>query len=548
MTGHERRLAPIAHGALRPWVAAVGVFLLMAVSTAAAMRSVETQSVAMAQQQAGPPGNMKHLDFEELGGAGTDHEFFVRDGRTYVAAAAIGRGFHIFDITGPLAADPKLISRYPSPGYQNDIQVQGNLAVLGTDEGGNRLDPNDPCGPVPSPVCNITFEGIELVDITNLAAPVPFSKIAISGGAHNSTLVGNYIYVSNPSRRALDIVDATDPRKPKVVKRIAEPSRCANAQPYPCEAIQNPASGELETDWYLHDITYDRNAAGQPRLYVAALESTWIMDATDPVNLKPIVKIPNRDPLSDAPEKDPLADYRNIQLSHQSDLSPDKRLLLVTDERGGGIEETVCPGGGVHVFDVSDETNPRKVGVYFVPDQRDGNCTSHVFRFLPDRNVMVIGWYSAGTWVVDMGSATPPDAMELKAPKGRTTTWGRTLGHIVMQGADTWASKSPGLTADGKFYVYATDLGRGGMDVFEFTAVDQLPPPMAQPGVTATPVGPTSTALPTATQGPPTSTATQGPPTSTATQGPPTSTAETSTTPTTGAPDQRKLYLPFVLK
>jgi hypothetical protein len=47
-----------------------------------------------------------------------------------------------------------------------------------------------------------------------------------------------------------------------------------------------------------------------------------------------------------------------------------------------------------------------------------------------------------------------------------------------MPGADTWATKSPGLTADGRLFMYTGDMVRG-MDVLEFTG--RLPAGHRQP-------------------------------------------------------------------
>jgi len=47
-----------------------------------------------------------------------------------------------------------------------------------------------------------------------------------------------------------------------------------------------------------------------------------------------------------------------------------------------------------------------------------------------------------------------------------------------MPGADTWATKSPGLTGDGRLFMYSGDMARG-MDVLEFTG--RLPAGHRQP-------------------------------------------------------------------
>lgn len=62
---------------------------------------------------------------------------------------------------------------------------------------------------------------------------------------------------------------------------------------------------------------------------------------------------------------------------------------------------------------------------------------------------------------------------------GQRTTWGRTLGFAIMPGADTWASKSPGVRRDGRLFIYTDDMTRG-MDVFEYSG--PLPPPSRNSG------------------------------------------------------------------
>jgi hypothetical protein len=42
-----------------------------------------------------------------------------------------------------------------------------------------------------------------------------------------------------------------------------------------------------------------------------------------------------------------------------------------------------------------------------------------------------------------------------------------------MTGADTWAAKSPGLTADGRLFMFTDDMARG-MDTLEYFG--SLPP------------------------------------------------------------------------
>lgn len=381
---------------------------------------------------------------------GTDIEFQRRGTTTLAFVAAMGEGFKVLDISDP--AHPVLVGAYASPGWQNDIQLQGNLAILANDE------PRDPRFPT-CPECG-TFEGIELIDVSNPALPVRIVDLATDGGAHNTTLIGSVAYVSNPSRDAMDVVDVSDPAHPRVLLRYTTDGSCA-ASPYPCRAI---APGER--DFSPHDITALTMPDRGHRLYVAAVDASFILDANDPFKVRGVSKIPNGDP---------GASYQNIEISHQADPSPDGRLLVISDERGGGLD-LGRPGGGLHVYDITAEANPKKLGVWFANTIGGGNCTAHNFRFLPDRNVLTVGWYSAGTWVADMGVPAGPGELDNSAAlPGQVTTWGRTLGSAILPGADTWAAKSPGVTAGGRLFVYTDDMARG-MDVFEYTG--ELPPPL----------------------------------------------------------------------
>ena len=107
------------------------------------------------------------------------------------------------------------------------------------------------------------------------------------------------------------------------------------------------------------------------------------------------------------------------------------RLLLATDERGGGVAPpgaTCSPGvdnkagnGGIHVYQTAriDSGPPRTPEQEFQPYARTPSgekaiyrapvrtrpqaslCTAHVFQQIPGQNRIFMGWYSQGTQVVD---------------------------------------------------------------------------------------------------------------------------------------------------
>ena len=108
-----------------------------------------------------------------------------------------------------------------------------------------------------------------------------------------------------------------------------------------------------------------------------------------------------------------------INVVHQSDpfrlTRPDgtnRELLVITDERAGAAASVECPGGGLHVYDITGakEQSPEKIGTWFIPttQPQDGaTCTSHVLRIYPRQKMMTIAWYSQGVRVLDIsGLAT----------------------------------------------------------------------------------------------------------------------------------------------
>ncbi|HEX9832707.1 MAG TPA: Ig-like domain-containing protein, partial [Mycobacterium sp.] len=185
--------------------------------------------------------------------------------------------------------------------------------------------------------------------------------------------------------------------------------------------------------------------------------------------------------------------------------SADGDMLLLTDEFGGGLTGTDCqtelsgagkigaghfwalaPIPGQPSTDAASESNPVRLGHWINPNPLAGEetipraeraCTIHVFRMggngtsspgpiqggfdgvstLGARE-LTVAMYGAGVWFMDFSS--PPSNAD-GVVEDTTTTWGNTLGYIIMPGADTWSAK------EYKGYVYAGDIARG-FDIYGF--------------------------------------------------------------------------------
>jgi hypothetical protein len=417
------------------------------------------------------------------GFVGTDIEFQSRkaaDGRVhdYAFVGTMGAGTRIFDVTDP--AHPVAAGRYTDPGYQNDVQVRGDVLVLGFDS----LSPSGATSlclrTKGAGTAGQTRAGVDIVRLVFDRETATFETQLVdcylsslsSAGAHTTTIhpSGTYLTV-NTSFNGLEVVDIrTAPAT--LVRTIPEP-------------VADDA----------HDVSFSRDGN---TLYSAGLDSTRILDVTDIFNRPATVKatIPN------AATAEQGADGQVIQLSHQSDTSSDGKILVVTDEAGGGITETGCnqgPSGKIgaaHFWNLA-VAPARKLGSWLYPNpimapdplapalaaigHTERGCTIHVFRnggngsagpgpiaagfdgvsSLPGRQ-FVTAHYGAGTWHVDFSQASSSTDGVREDPR---STWGNALGWNVMPGADTWSAK------EYKGYVYTGDMTRG-FDVFSLTTCD----------------------------------------------------------------------------
>lgn len=385
---------------------------------------------------------------------GSDIEFFEElqaDGsvRRYAITGAMGHGFQIIDITDPEL--PILAGIFVDPGvnWQGDPQVNPRRKIV------SFATDNLPALTVGH---DGVADGIALVDISDVGNPRLLSALGGLGGSHNSTIVDDrYIYTALPTH----IVDYADPANP-VDLGIPEMTDPANP-----DGPKKTICG--------HDITLDPNKPN--RVYAACSGSSklQIIDVSDPAN--PLL-------IGEAVDDD-------VSIAHQVDPAPDSSFLVLSDERGGGLSNVNAPGGGAHVWDISgkytdgaaSEANPIKIGIWFAPfngiatedDQAGtwGNVTIHNFTFQGERFLMSTGWYSMGSWVVDMQHPTngtgPFQEWQGDQFDSGPTTWGNTQGHILLEADEVWSAKWTRFD-DPRFdrFVFTNGLTRG-MDSLFYT-------------------------------------------------------------------------------
>jgi hypothetical protein len=425
--------------------------------------------------------NIVHLA-NVCGLVGTDIEFQSRtaaDGTVhdYAFLGTMGGGTRIFDVTDP--AHPTAAGRYTDPGYQNDVAVRGNLLVLGFDWLGAGATVSTCLKSKGSGTAGFQRAGVDIVRLefdpetatfqTRLAGC--YLSSLSSAGAHTTTIhpSGRFLTV-NTSFNGLEVVDV---ETATLVRHVPV-------------AVVDAA----------HDVSFSRDGN---TLYSAGIDSTRIVDVTDVYGREPtlIATVPN------APDAGQGSDGNTIEISHQSDVSSDGQVFVVTDEAGGGLLETECNTdangkiGGAHFWSLANPAAPRKLGTWIYPNpllapdplapalaaigRTERACTIHVFRnggngssgpgpaapgfdgvsSLPSRQ-LVTAHYGAGVWRVDFSGPSSSTDGVAEAPR---STWGNTLGWNVMPGADTWSAK------EYKGFVYAGDMARG-FDVYGFASCD----------------------------------------------------------------------------
>lgn len=428
---------------------------------------------------------------------GSDLEFLTLAGKDYALAGTLRNGMQITDVTDPEA--PIKVGVYDCEITQGDIQVfrQGSrvLATYTADApiapaagDGTRTEVNqrrfEAACVTEANALGFELDGSELgtflVDLTDPADPTTVGFVEIPEGSHNQTVhpSGDYLYNSNSDLVVdsplpqITIYKISDPANPEFVQNFAYPPG-------------QPALGEEA-----HDIFFDATGT---RAYVASLGSTLILDTSKPE--EPVIVSQFADPAN--------------SLVHQSDIVDLPRqdgtvrtLLITTDEQNGAATNPSCPGGGLHVYDITGakERDPlaNKLGVWFIDDVEPREplqaCTSHVLRMHPDQGLMTIAWYTAGVRVLDISGLAEFTGSPTTVARGSGV--GMTeVGSFTFPDSDTWSFKTHRIDADGSFFGFGNDLGRG-LDVYEFegplaagrTVPVLAPEDLAQPGCTGVPV------------------------------------------------------------
>lgn len=401
--------------------------------------------------------NLQYDDSGEVQN-GSDIEFVKIDGREYALAGTLRGGMQIIDITRPRS--PRRVAVYDCKVTQGDIQVWRNggrvLASYTADSTLGAVGAASKCAR--DLELDADDAGTVIVDISSPRKPQSVSFLPVERGSHNMTIhpSGKFLYNSNS-----DLIESTEPTI--TIYDISQPKNPKFVLDYPLPFVPTSLGSES------HDVTFNKSGT---RAYSAALSQTLILDTTNPAKPKQVSQI-----------VDP-----SINVVHQADpvrlTRPDgskRSLLIITDERAGAAASVECPGGGLHVYDITGKKQqaPEKIGTWFIPaaEVQEGTvCTSHVLRAYPRQGLMTIAWYAAGVRVIDIkGLATAtgtPGTVAIGDGIGM-----KEVGSYMLADSDTWSFKTNKIKRDGSFFGYGNDLVRG-FDVYKFKGLERDVPPM----------------------------------------------------------------------
>ncbi len=327
----------------------------------------------------------------------------------FAYVSGLNSGFYVLNLTTP--EDPQVVGHL-SDVYGRDVDMlhydDGRMvaAIAASGDGLHLVDVTDPT----NPTLTATWTG---ASSHNLAV-VP-----------DTHLIYNSRSISIPDQ-GLDIVDASDPANPELARFADNVLTC-------------------------HDVTF-HVTEDKKRAYCPGVVATQIWDISDPEQPQVVSEIANP----------------AINIHHWAKATPDGDMLIIGDEHAGAAaygcgayaeaggvaaSDTV---GAVWFYDISNEEAPVPLGHVSAPAPTDdvgptmaaSACTAHFGDFVPDRDKLVVGWYIAGTLLIDFSDPTNPLIVDQ-----------------VDEGGDVWDAQ----VLNG--YVFTGDT-RTGMSVMTFVSAD----------------------------------------------------------------------------
>jgi hypothetical protein len=287
----------------------------------------------------------------------------------YAYYSTIGDRFFVYDISDP--ANPKLTDTIKVDArIVNDISTtaDGKILVISREGASNRKN------------------GIAFYDTSDPAHPKLISEYTttVTGGVHSAFVDKHYVYLTDDATGSLRVIDFADVKKPKEVARWQTEGQFVSTI--------KTKEGDQIAGRYIHDVYVKDGLA-----YLAYWhDGLVILDVG--AGMK-----------GGSPERPQLVSqlrfnhnelYGNGWLAGTHSVYRYRNYVFIGDEVFPAIFDMKSPKrlavrGIVHVVDVADINQPRKVAEYPVPEGGAHNMWV-------ENDVMYIGYYTGGGRVVDV--------------------------------------------------------------------------------------------------------------------------------------------------
>lgn len=307
----------------------------------------------------------------------------------YAYYSTIADRFLVYDISDP--AHPKLTDTVMVDArIVNDISTtaDGKILVISREGASNRKN------------------GIAFYDTSDPAHPKLISEYTatVTGGVHSAFVDKHYVYLTDDATGSMRVIDFADVKNPKEVARWQTETGSAST-------IRTKEGDEV-VGRYLHDLYVKDGLA-----YLAYWhDGLVILDVGAGIK-------------GGSPEHPQLVSqfrfnhnelYGNGWLAGTHSVFRDRNYLFIGDEVFPaffdiGSHKRIPVRGIVHVIDIADINNPRKVAEYPVPEGGAHNI------WVED-GIMYMGYYSGGGRVVDVSGELRGDLYRQGREIGRLWT------------------------------------------------------------------------------------------------------------------------------
>ena len=289
----------------------------------------------------------------------------------YIYVSTIWDQLKVYDITNPTS--PKLTETITVDARLiNDVSVtaDGKIGVMTREQSSNRKN------------------GIVFLDTSDPAHPKVLSEYTetVTGGVHSAFISGHYVYLTDDATGSLRVIDFKDVKSPKEVARWQVESHRPKTEGNDSSVFQ------FSEGRYLHDVQVKDGLAylAYWRDGLVILDVGAGLKGGSPENPKFISQL--RFNYSEL--------YGDGWMAGAHEVYRYKNYVFVGDEVFPEsfqlyARERIPARGVLHVVDVSDLLNPRKIAEYEVPEGGAHNL------WVKD-DVLVMGFYAGGGRVLDV--------------------------------------------------------------------------------------------------------------------------------------------------